>query len=263
MKYVLFFLIALPVYAGIPVDVVFDIDLTIVALVKDGPGGDFLADPLDPKKNIVPVSFEVEGSIHSERYRLFEGVTDLMEKLRKDPRVRVSFFSGGTEARNEALLRNIFLPDGTSLWDLSSGRVYGRTSMTPTGVKEPARVRDRVKKDLHRVNPDIKDVIIIDDIKEFVPEAQRGHLLWIGEDFPFPDRTKTPPASVDPELLAREKYKYGWIGQKIDHALEQRFTNGIPLSTTIREITETPFTAPSIIGRRCSPGLILDRLLLQ
>ncbi len=263
MKYVLFLLIALPVYAGIPVDVVFDIDLTIVALVKDGPGGDLLADPKDPTKNIVPVTFELEGSIHSERYRLFEGVTDLMEKLRKDPRVRVSFFSGGTEQRNEALLRKIFLPDGTSLWDLASGRVYGRTSMTPTGVQLPARVRERVKKDLHKVNADIADVIIVDDIQEFVPESQRGHLLWIGEDFPFPDRTKTPPASVDAELLAREKFKYGWIGEKLQYALDQRFNKGIPLSTTIRSVTETPFTAPSIRGLRCSPGLILDRLLLQ
>lgn len=261
MKFVLLLLFILPVSAGIPVDVVFDIDLTIVALVKDGPGGDFLADPKDPAKNIIPVNFELEGSVHSEKYRLFEGVTDLMEKLRKDPRVRVSFFSGGTEQRNEALLRKIFLSDGTSLWDLAEGRAYGRTSMTPTGLQPPARVRDRVKKDLHKVNPDISDVIIVDDIKEFVPESQRAHLLWIGEDFPFPDRTRTPPAAVDPDLLAREKYKYGWIGQTIEHALEQKFTHGVPLSKTIGNVIETPFTAPSIIGPRCGPGSVLDRLL--
>lgn len=263
MKFVLLILFVLPVYAGVPLDIVFDIDLTIVALVKEGPGGDFLADPKDPKKNIIPVNFELEGSLHSEEYRLFEGVTDLMEKLKKDPRVRVSFFSGGTEQRNEALLRKIFLSDGTSLWDLAEGRAYGRTSMTPTGLQLPARVRDRVKKDLHKVNPDISDVIIVDDIKEFVPESQRAHLLWIGEDFPFPDRTRTPPATVDPDLLAREKYKFGWIGQTIDHALEQKFSKGIPLSVSIGKVIETPFTAPSIIGLRCSPGLILDRLLLE
>ena len=263
MKFILILLITLPVYAGIPVDVVFDIDLTIVALVKDGPGGDFLADPSDPKKNIVPVTFELEGNVHSEKYRLFEGVTDLMEKLKQDPRVRVSFFSGGTEQRNEALLRKIFLPDGSSLWDLAAGRVYGRSSMTPTGVPLPARVRERVKKDLHKVNPDISDVIIVDDIKEFVPESQRAHLLWIGEDFPFPDRTQNPPTAVDPDVFAREKYKYGWIGQRIEEALEQKFTNGVPLSATIGKVTETPFTAPSLVGPRCSPHLILDRLLLQ
>lgn len=263
MKYIFLLLISFPVLAGIPVDVVFDIDLTIVTLVNDGPGGDFLADPLDPGKNIIPIQFEYEGAVHTERYRLFEGVTELIERLRKDPRVRVSFFSGGTEARNEALLRKIHLPDGSSLWDVASGRVLGRTSMTPTGVKPSARVRDRVKKDLRKVNQNIEDVIIVDDIKEFVPESQRGNLLWIGEDFPFPDRMRgeSPPSAVDPDLLAREKHKFGWIGQKLDFALEQRFTKGIPLSETIRAISETPFTAPAIIGVSCSPREALLRLL--
>lgn len=262
MKYILLLLISFPVLAGIPVDVVFDIDLTIVTLVNDGPGGDFLADPLDPGKNIVPIQFELDGAVHTERYRLFEGVTELIEKLRKDPRVRVSFFSGGTEARNEALLRKILLPDGSSLWDIASGRVFGRTSMTPTGVKPPARIRDLVKKDLRKVNPNIEDVIIVDDIKEFVPESQRGNLLWIGENFPFPDRTKTsPPSGVDPELLAREKNKFAWISKKLDFALEEKFTKGIPLSETIRGISETPFTAPSILRVGCSPREALLRLL--
>lgn len=261
MKYVLFLLLTFPALAGIPVDVVFDIDLTIVALVKDGPGGDLLADPADPTKNVVPVLFENEGAVHSERYRVFEGVTELMEKLRKDPRVRVSFFSGGNEPRNEALLRKILLPDGTSLWELAGGRVLGRNSMTATGVALPARIRERFKKDLQKINPVLNDVIIVDDIQEFVPASQRGHLLWLGEDFPFPDRTNTPPATVDPELLAREKYKFQWISEKLGTALEERFRSGRPLSGLIQEITETPFTTPSIRGPRCYPGTILDRLL--
>lgn len=261
MKYVLLFLMTFPVFAGVPVDVIFDIDLTIVALVKDGPGGDLLADPLDPTKNVVPVLFENEGAVHSERYRIFEGVTDLMEKLRKDPRVRVSFFSGGSPARNEALLRKILLPDGTSLWDIASGRVYGRNFMTATGKGPEHRIRERFKKDLRTVNPDLTDVIIVDDIQEFVPASQRGHLLWLGEDFPFPDRTPTPPASVDPDLLAREKHKFQWISEKLGTALEEKFRSGRPLSGLIEEIKETPFTAPAIRGLRCSPGAILERLL--
>ncbi len=249
MKFLLLFLFSFHAIAGVPVDVVFDIDLTIVAMVKDGPGGDLLADPADPHRGIVNIGYQ------NERYRVFEGVRELMEKLKKDPRVRVSFFSGGQEARNEALLKKIRLNDGSSLWDLSQGRVLGRSSLTPTGLVVPARIRDRFKKDLTKINPDLADVIIIDDIKEFVPETQRANLLWIGEDFPFPDRTQTPPASINPILLAQEKNKFQWISRHLDHVLHLRFTQGRPLSETIQNI--------SISGHRCSPDLIMDRLLLQ
>jgi hypothetical protein len=249
MKFFILFLLSLEAFAGVPVDIVFDIDLTIVALVKDGPGGDLLADPALPDKGIVDIGY------HNERYRVFEGVRELLEKLKKDPRVRVSFFSGGQEARNEALLKKIKLQDGSSLWDLAQGRVLGRLSMTPTGLPSPARIRERFKKDLTKINPDLSDVIIIDDIKEFVPSSQRPNLLWIGEDFPFPDRTKNPPASVHPTLLQQEKNKYQWISRHLDHVLHLRFTEGRPLSETLQDI--------SIKGHRCGPDLILDRLLIQ
>ncbi|MES2525465.1 MAG: hypothetical protein V4598_00195 [Bdellovibrionota bacterium] len=237
--FLLFLLLSVSAHAELPVDIVFDIDLTIVSLINDRPGGDLLADPSDPTRNTVRIH---HGEI-DETYRVFEGMTELMEKLeleQKAGRVRVSFFSGGTEARNEALLKSIKLKNGTSLWDLAPGRVLGRSSMTPTGLKPPARIREQFKKDLTRINPDLSDVIIIDDIKEFVPESQRGNLLWIGEEFPFPDRTPFPPASVDPELLAREKYKFRWISGQIDRALSQRFTTGGALSSIIQNMSNAP-----------------------
>ncbi len=262
MKLFLFsLLISLSVQAGIPLDIVFDIDLTIVTLINDRPGGDLLADPANPTKNVV-------RSHHSEldeSYRVFDGVTDLMEKLRREQsagRIRVSFFSGGTEARNEALLRSIKLKDGSSLWDLAPGRVLGRSSMTPTGLGPSARIRDRFKKDLTKINPDLSDVILSDDIQEFVPDSQRGNLHWIGEDFPFPDRMRSPPATVDPVLLSSEKNKYQWISSQLDEALAQRFSTGKPLSSIIQELTAnhsiTPFT-----GRICDPYRIMSDLFTK
>lgn len=262
MKFVLLFLISFSAIAGVPVDIVFDIDLTIVANIPAS-GKDPLADARDPLRGTVDIRFPKDGAVATERYRVFEGVRELMEKLRADPRVRVSFFSGGTEARNEALLRSIKLADGSSLWDLAGGRVHGRSSMTATGKGSMFRIRDRFKKDLSRINPDISDVIIVDDIKEFVPPAQSGHVLWIGEDFPFPERHHilTP---VTPELLARERDKYRWISSKLELAISERFRTGRPLSAIIGDFTAhqtiTPFSR-GLGGPGCSPGEILGRLL--
>lgn len=262
MRFILAFLISFSAIAGVPVDVVFDIDLTIVANIPES-GKDPLRDPADPRRGTVDIQFTDEGVAKAERYRVFEGMTDLMAKLKADPRVRVSFFSGGTEARNESLLREIKLPDGTSLWDLAQGRVYGRTSMTATGKGSMHRIRDRFKKDLTRINPDLSDVIIIDDIKEFVPDSQTGHMLWIGEDFPYPERSHIL-TRVTPDLLARERNKYRWISSKLELALSERFRTGKPLSTLIQELTVnrtvTPFSR-GLGGPGCSPDEILGRLL--
>lgn len=262
MRFFLVFLFTFSAFAGVPVDVVFDIDLTIVANIPAS-GKDPLRDPADPRRGTVDIQFVDEGAAKAERYRVFDGMTDLMEKLKADPRVRVSFFSGGTEARNESLLREIKLPDGTSLWDLAQGRVYGRNSMTATGKGPLHRIRDRFKKDLTRINPDLSDVIIVDDIKEFVPESQAGHMLWIGEDFPYPERhhVLTP---VTPDLLARERNKYQWISSKLELAIAERFRTGRPLSAIIQEFTAgrtiTPFSR-GLGGPGCSPDEILTRLL--
>ena len=264
MKFILLFLVSISALAGVPVDIVFDIDLTIVANIPAS-GKDPLADPRNPLHGTVDIQFPKDGAVASERYRVFEGVRELMEKLRADPRVRVSFFSGGSEARNEALLRSIKLPDGSSLWDLAGGRVYGRSSMSATGKGSMFRIRDRFKKDLTRINPDISDVIIVDDIKEFVPPSQSGHVLWIGEDFPFPERHHlTRP--VTPELLARERDKYRWISSNLELAISERFRTGRPLSSLIGEFTAnqtiTPFTR-GLGGPGCAPGEIIGRLLAE
>jgi hypothetical protein len=257
----LFLFLSLPALAGIPVDLVVDIDLTIVALVSDKANSDLLG---GPSENIVTVG--------EERYRVFEGVKDRFAEWVREKQaagqVRLHFFSGGTEVRNENLLKNIKMKDGTSLWDLCEGRAFGRTSMTPTGLGPLHRTRDRYKKDLTKINPDISDVIIVDDIKEFVADGQRGHVLWLGEDFPFPDRYhgKPLPRSVNSDLKAREYYKYDWIIEKLDRALKERIRTGRSMSSLIQEIsgaqTLTPFTSKwAVPSLSCDPVKIIDGLL--
>lgn len=262
MRFILLFLLSFSVFAEVPVDVVFDIDLTIVTLINEG---DPLADPAHPRKGTIAVQYTEDGSLRKDRYRVFEGVKELLEKLRQDPRVRLSFFSGGSDGRNLALTKALKLSDGTSFFDLAQGRVYGRSVMTPTDAPPTARIRDRFKKDLHTVNPDISDVIIVDDIKEFVPDSQRSHVLWIGENFPFPDR-RTPTGPITEEVFQREKNKYQWISSQLDRALAERFQTGRPLSAIVDELTDhqrlTPFNS-ELLGPRCRPGEVLLRLLAE
>ncbi len=273
MKYgLLLFILLIPAIAlaELPLDIVFDIDLTIVTRVDDGPQGDLLADPADPRRGTVDINFlepeydrlnRVVGNRtipRSERYRLYEGMTALMKRLKtlqEEGKVRVTFFSGGSEPRNEALLKTIKLSDGSSLWDLAQGRVLGRGALTPTGVTSRMRIRDRFKKDLTRVNPNLSDVIIIDDIKEFVPVNQRQNLLWIGEEFPYPERVRHSSGAIDPAVLERERTKFQWISREVEGAILKRIETGRPLSALIQEII-TPIPAAS-----CSLIDIMAKLL--
>ncbi len=115
-------------FAKIPVDVIFDIDLTIAALVHEGPYGDFLADSSDPLKGTVEISFDEPGPNSTtasvkHRYRIYDHLTDLMIELKRRQdlgEVGVSFFSGGFESRNLALLDAIKLKDGSSLLNLAT-----------------------------------------------------------------------------------------------------------------------------------------------
>ena len=259
-------LFSVSVWAGIPLDIVFDIDQTIVTLIHEGVNGDLLADPRNPQQNTVTVSFnrpELDGNnkpvvdskgqkvFHkaTERYRYYEGLTDLMKELKRlqdSGMIRVSFFSGGTAERNSALLDSIKLKDGTSLKSLAGTRIYGRDRMLVTGLGPEHRVRERFKKDLQIINPNLEDVILVDDIKEFVPSSQKEHLLWIGEDFPYPERARDSPVTFNEDLLFREKNKYQWISSKLREAIARRLKEKTPLSKIISEMTlggeRTPFT---------------------
>lgn len=233
-------------HASVPLDVVFDIDQTIVTLIHAGPGGDYLADPLNPHKGTITISHT--DAPKPERYRVYDGLTELMQRLKTlqdEGKIRVSFFSGGTHVRNSTLLENIVLPDGSNLKQLAGERVFSREHMTPTG--KGSRIREKFKKDLTKVNPDLTDVILIDDIKEFVPETQLAHVLWLDEAFPYPERYRnSAPPIPTPEEMFREKNKFQWISSYLLDAIDLRFKIQKPLSTLIDEKTsgrkKTPFT---------------------
>ena len=271
-------LISISAHAGVPLDIVFDIDQTIATLVHEGPSGDLLADPTDPLRGTVQISFDKPeyDSINrpllnpngtaithpmTERYRVYDGFLDLMEKLRKlqeAGQVRVSFFSGGTPQRNKVLLSALKLSDGKSVLEMvtessSSPRVYSREQMTYTGLAE-GRVRDRFKKDLRLVNPNLEDVILIDDIQNFALGDQKLQTIWLGEDFPYPEKVNNPPLPKDlnPRLLEIERTKYDWLSERLLQFIDKRFSSGIPLSKIVQESNVYGHPSP-FSHRRCSP----------
>lgn len=234
------------------VDIVYDIDQTIATMVHEGPGGDWLADPKNPTKNVYEVSFdriEVDDMNRplvpkqvtrvTERYRVYDGFVEQMEKWRSDikaGKIRISFFSGGFVERNRALLEAIKLSDGTSVRDVvSEANIYGRESMVATGVGPEGRVRERFKKDLRLINPDLRNVILVDDIPNFVPNAQLEHVLWLDEDFPYPERRGTGPMVVPSEArIQQERTKFKKISSLLEEALEQHQREGGSFSQSLR-----------------------------
>lgn len=238
MNFVTIFLLFLSVaWSQAPIDIVFDIDQTIGTKIHEGPYGDFLADPKNPTKGLVDISYLEEGKKVQEKYRIYEGVEELMEKLRPlqdQGKIRISFYSGGGPERNEALLKAIKLKQGTLL-DLVGKRHYGRDTMVATGLDETHRIRDRFKKNLKLINPDLNQVVMIDDIRNFVLDSQLDNVLWVDYDFPYPER-KGAGQQIIPSRkeIAEEKTRFKKISEIVLSSIEKHETSQLPIANISR-----------------------------
>jgi hypothetical protein len=260
---VLIFISLQSALATLPIDIVFDIDQTILTRVHRGPMGDLLADPNDPAKGILSVNytdqvldaqnnlvFDSKGMAviakNHEQYRIFDGLVALMEKLKVEHalgHVRVSFFSGGSVVRNKAILSAIKLGDGSSLSDLAGPRILGRPSLVATGGE--GRFSERYKKDLSVINSNLDDVVLIDDVKGFATESQVGNILWTDDRFPYPERSRHIEV-LTPELLSSERNKIYWLTNVLEEAIQKRLKGTQSFSTIVQSITRhdqiTPFS---------------------
>jgi hypothetical protein len=151
--------------------VVFDLDHTIISPHPQG-----------------PVVFQ------NERYALRPGTEEMLGWLATQPDVQVSFMSAGTTARNESVLRQIRarLPIGEirSARDISF-RVLSKPDMTPRPGLTPAQIADphlpisqRFMKDLRKIDPDIRRVLLVDDNVRFLKDWQ-GHTNHLGKTYEF------------------------------------------------------------------------------
>lgn len=165
MFYILSFILTLNLYAQ--VDIVFDIDWTLVSQV-DGLGY---------------TNSRIYKSL-GDYYRLTDGAQEIIEDLLEDKRVRISFYSGGSEARNLDLLSKIKLSNGESLLDVSY-KVLSRKHLVEVSTDTNLRFSEQLKKDLTLINKDLSNIVLIDDIKEFTPLNQRQNVIWTGKTYAY------------------------------------------------------------------------------
>jgi hypothetical protein len=203
MFYLLTFLLSFNLFAQI--DIVFDIDWTLVSQV----------DEFDSANSRVYKSL-------GEYYRLTDGAQEIIEDLLDDKRIRISFYSGGSEARNLDLLGQIKISNGESLLNISH-KVLSKKDLIEVSKDPKLKFTERLKKDLTLVNKNLNNIVLIDDVKTFTPLSQRSNVIWTGKAFSFQDFfshvNEAHFASSEFSWL-RDRYKLYSSHSKIKNALK-------------------------------------------
>lgn len=192
-------------------DVVFDIDWTLVYPLKEAP----------PKitKDIIEV--------HGQYYRISDGASEVLSSLKQKKDIRISFFSGGDKARNLELLGKIKLSDKESAADLAY-KILHKEDLLKISEDPSLPFTSQYKKDLSLVNSDLDRVILIDDSKDFTLPQQRKNQLWLGETYNFYENASelpTTPRQYDPPDLARwseERRKLLTVQELIEDLYDKR-----------------------------------------
>lgn len=157
-----------PALAKGPVfDVVFDLDWTLFYPSKTGGGKDSVR-------------------VGEDSYRLADGVVQVIAQLHKDGH-RVSLFSGGLEGRNRILAQ--FLLEkmkARGVEGFSFYKVLSAQDLRPRpGAASDARFAERFMKDLSLVNPDLKHVVLVDDMAKFSVLGQEKNMYFLGQTYTF------------------------------------------------------------------------------
>lgn len=229
-----------------PIDVVFDIDWTLVSPLADSYQGSEIR------------VFTVEG----KRYRLADGVEEILNRLRSYPEVRISFFTGGMPSRTDKLLRRIILDSisGLTAYDIAHQKFsFHDLTDVSGGAKsvEKLKFSERYVKDLAIHFSDLDRTILLDDVSEFVPELQKQSLLWISPTYDFYEsyveviraretglNAQWLPASEEEWL--HERNRIGIYGTMIEMAiLEDARANALgeasePFVTRVQKWSEHP-----------------------
>lgn len=214
------------------IDIVFDIDWTLVYPVND------LSEITNTSR-----LYHVNG----EYYRLADGAEEIIDDLIKNKNVRISFFSGGLEKRNIDLLKSIMLPNSNkSLYEISH-KVLSKKDLSVVSDDHNLKFFQRYKKDLRLVNNDLKNVVLIDDLKEFTLAGQGKNVMWLEETFEFTEKFKQGYSSkfypANKLLWAKERSKLFWIFDQLDYAIKKSTAEGTSFVDEVvkyRERTITP-----------------------
>lgn len=217
------------------VHIVLDIDWTIVAQIHGDASG--IAD-----SNLVRVG--------DETYRVKDWAREFVTALNNNPKVKISFFSGGGEPRNLDLLGKIKLMDGSgrSFLDISNKVLsYHHLTEVPEHLRTGERFSDRWKKDLSKLGFVEGKTMMVDDNYRFaVDEVQQRHYLWLGPTFNHYERfqdiptgalsaeeARFVPTSMDQWLLGRNKLAVIW--DVLDDSIDEHLSSGTPLDEIVQK----------------------------
>jgi hypothetical protein len=149
--------------------IIFDLDWTLIAEVPD--------------RSQHPASELVHHAGLS--YRITPHTREVIESLMSYPSVKVYAFSGGDRERNEAVLKQIKLSNGKSLYE-EFAYIFSKEDLLDLTdqVGTEARFADRYKKDLLKLGFNLDHTILIDDNYMFAKdEVQRNNILWLGDTY--------------------------------------------------------------------------------
>lgn len=161
----------LATHGKMPIDVVFDVDWTLVLSLQEKP-----TDLTEP--NV----FEFEGKY----YRFADHASEVIEVLLSDPRIRISFFSGGDRNRVEHTLKQLRLRNGLSAFEIAF-QILCNESLTAISRLENLKFWERNKKDLLKVlrRLNLGRAFLVEDIRNFAINGQERNTLWLGRIYRY------------------------------------------------------------------------------
>jgi len=223
-------------FASVPhYDLVFDLDRTLFYSLDQATG-----DPRD-------LAY-VEGW----NYKIALGVRELLTTLSKRDDVTISFFSGALESRNIELLKAF------NLLDLANGRVYSKQHLTQILVSDDYthKFEDIFRKDLRIINPDLNNILLIDDKKMMSYFDQENNVAWLDKPYDYFESFEkaancgsrctrlVPPTKAEFEL---EQAKLLWMFEMVDQALKRARKEKISLVQAYQKVF-VPRESPAAIS---------------
>jgi hypothetical protein len=134
---------------------------------------------------------EKNGDAHAVQlpegsFRMADGVPQVLLNLHRQGH-RISLFSGGTAERNnglaKVLIQKIRERGGA---DFSFYKILNFDDLSPRpNEAQDARFADLWMKDISKVNPDIRYVLLVDDMAKFAVPGQEKNIYWLNKTFNF------------------------------------------------------------------------------
>jgi hypothetical protein len=251
-----------------PIDLVFDLDWTLVYSI-----------PKEQYTNTDKLMFQ----FRDEYYRFSDHAVEVIRALHQDGSFRISYCSGGDKARNEFVIDQLYQRIAISGGDrYEPHRVLNFEDLVPTGAKNPgSSFVDRYRKDITKIGSDVdlRWAILIDDQAGFTIDSQKRNQFWLGPTYRFFNSTEAieiarrrgipflPPDEASWRLERRKLLTvFGAVMQAKSVSLRQGTSFVSSLERVVgQELSATPNPQQSKVLARFGQDFLneLDRLALE